>query len=142
MQERLRSSRSGGSCWNCRKRRNSRMRFLLISDTHGNLGIVNALAARVQADAVIHAGDFGFYDDGSYDRLSEREIGLQIMHSGLPRDEKTRMMMLPRSERIVAARAARLLGEFQAYVDGAASICVPVYADRKSTRLNSSHANI
>ena len=49
------------------------MRFLLISDTHGNLGIINELAARVQANAVIHAGDFGFYDDGSYDRLSERE---------------------------------------------------------------------
>lgn len=104
------------------------MRFLLISDTHGNLGIINELAARVQADAVIHAGDLGFYDDGSYDRLSEREIALQITHSDLPRDEKTHMMMLPRSERIVAARAARLLGEFQAYVDGAVTLCVPVYA--------------
>ena len=34
------------------------MRLLLISDTHGRLGVVNELAARVQADAVIHAGDF------------------------------------------------------------------------------------
>jgi len=38
------------------------MRFSLTSDTHGNLGVINDLAARVQADAVIHAGDFGFYD--------------------------------------------------------------------------------
>lgn len=53
------------------------MRLLLISDTHGKLGVGNDLAARAQADAVIHAGDFGFHDDGSYERLSEREIGLQ-----------------------------------------------------------------
>ncbi len=36
------------------------MRLLLISDTHGKLGIINELADRVKADAVIHPGDFGF----------------------------------------------------------------------------------
>jgi len=35
------------------------MRLLLISDTHGMLGIINDLAAHVRANAVIHAGDFG-----------------------------------------------------------------------------------
>ncbi len=35
------------------------MRLLLLSDTHGMLGIINDLAAHVRADAVIHAGDFG-----------------------------------------------------------------------------------
>ncbi len=104
------------------------MRFLLLSDTHGKLGLINALAAQVRADAVVHAGDFGFYDEGSYQRLSERELGLQITHSGLPGDEKDRLIQLPWSERIAAARAARLLGEFQSYIDGAASFGVPVYA--------------
>ncbi|NOY68104.1 MAG: hypothetical protein GXP53_01230 [Deltaproteobacteria bacterium] len=33
------------------------MRLLLISDTHGKLGIINELARHVRADAVIHAGD-------------------------------------------------------------------------------------
>ena len=37
------------------------MRLLLISDTHGKLDIINELSAQTQADAVIHAGDFGFY---------------------------------------------------------------------------------
>ena len=50
------------------------MRFLLISDTHGKLGIINELVAETQTDAVIHAGDFGFYDDDSYERLSEEEL--------------------------------------------------------------------
>jgi predicted phosphodiesterase len=104
------------------------MRFLLISDTHGKLGIINELAARTQADAVIHAGDFGFHDDGSYEWLSEREIGLHITHSGLPQDEKAHILTLPRVERIAAVKAAGLLGEFQTYIDGDKSFCVPVYA--------------
>ncbi len=44
------------------------MRFLLLSDTHGKLGIINDLAADFRADAVIHAGDFGFYDEGRQKR--------------------------------------------------------------------------
>jgi hypothetical protein len=48
------------------------MQLLLISDTHGKLSTINELSSRVQADAVIHAGDFGFYDDGSFERLSDR----------------------------------------------------------------------
>ena len=70
------------------------MRFLLLSDTHGKLGIINELAADLQADAVIHAGDFGFYDDTSYERLSKRELRLQIKHSGLPIKDKQRVLAL------------------------------------------------
>ena len=43
------------------------MRLLLISDTHGKLGIIEKRSAQTQANPVIHAGDFGFYDDGSFD---------------------------------------------------------------------------
>ena len=59
------------------------MRFLLLSDTHGKLGVISELAAKVRADAVIHAGDFGFYDEGSYERLSDRELRLHTTHSDL-----------------------------------------------------------
>ena len=48
------------------------MRFLLLSDTHGKLGIINDLAADVRADAVIHAGDFGFYDSSTPSRGSRQ----------------------------------------------------------------------
>ena len=57
------------------------MRLLLISDTHGKLGAINELSSIVQADAVIHAGDFGFYDDESFERLSDRELRLHVTHS-------------------------------------------------------------
>lgn len=33
-------------------------RILMISDTHGNLDIINEKVAQTNADMVIHAGDF------------------------------------------------------------------------------------
>ena len=51
------------------------------------LGTVNESAAQVQVDAVIHAGNFGFYDEDSFERLSDRELRLHVVHADLPRAE-------------------------------------------------------
>jgi hypothetical protein len=59
------------------------MRLLLISDTHGHLEPIDQLARDSRADAVVHAGDFGFYDDQSVNRLGSRELFLRIVHSDL-----------------------------------------------------------
>ena len=56
-------------------------KILLISDTHGDLDIINDRVADTNADMVIHAGDFGFYDDGSVNYLSTRELRLLVAHS-------------------------------------------------------------
>lgn len=64
------------------------MRLLLLSDTHGHLDTIDGLARSVRADAIVHAGDFGFYDDASVDRLESRELFLRIVHSDLPADLK------------------------------------------------------
>ena len=104
------------------------MRFLLISDTHGKLGVIDELTARVHAGVVIHAGDFGFFDDESFDRLSDRELRLHIVHSDLPRAAKDRILALSRNDMIGAARDRRLLGAFQSFLDGVESFHVPVYA--------------
>lgn len=47
-------------------------RMLLISDTHGNIDIINNLAEKTNVDMVIHAGDFGFYNETSYRHISSR----------------------------------------------------------------------
>jgi hypothetical protein len=59
------------------------MRFLLISDTHRKLGVIDESAAQVQADAMIHAGHFGLCERGSYERVSERE-GIEVMRYSDP----------------------------------------------------------
>ena len=104
------------------------MRFLLISDTHGKLGIINELAVQTHADAVIHAGDFGFYDHGSHERLSNRDLRLNIIHSDLSADDKDRILSFSRDEQVQALRRYCLLGEFPAYLDVDKSFHVPVYA--------------
>ena len=104
------------------------LRLLLISDTHGKLDIINDLADQVQADGVIHAGDFGFYDDGSYERLSNRELSLQVIHSDLPKADKDALLALPPSDRIKAVKEALPLSEFPDYVAGRKRFRFPVYA--------------
>ena len=104
------------------------MRLLLISDTHGKLGIINELARHVRAEAVIHAGDFGFFDHGSFERLSDRELKLHVAHSGLLQTEKEQILVLSRNNLIEAVRENRLLGGFQSYLDGVNSFQVPLYA--------------
>jgi hypothetical protein len=105
------------------------MRLLLITDTHGKIGSINELAAHVRADAVLHAGDFGFYDDGSFERLSDRELRLHVVHADLPRAEKDRLLTLSRNDLIEQSRKHRLLGEFQSYIDGHESFLVPLLPD-------------
>jgi len=104
------------------------MRFLILSDTHGKLGVINDLAAEVGADAVIHAGDFGFYDEGSYERLSERELRLHIIHSDLEAETKKEILGLSHEKRIEACRKACPLSELPMYIDGRLHFAVPVYA--------------
>ena len=104
------------------------MRFLLISDTHGTLALIDEVAAEVGAEAVIHAGDFGFFDRGSVDRLSDRELRLLVAHSELAESDKGRILGLSRTEMGEAVLEHRLLGGFQSYLDGSRSFQVPVYA--------------
>lgn len=90
-------------------------RILLISDTHGNLDIINEKAAQTKADFVIHAGDFGFYDEQSISRLSPRELRLLVSHSPVWRqynvDKQTRRETL-----IEIIKTHRLLGDFPDYI--------------------------
>lgn len=103
-------------------------RFLLISDTHGDLDLINGAVEKVRADAVIHAGDFGFYDQGSYLRLPKRELELTVRHSSLPTDEKSRLLRLPANAMIEELRERSLLSQLPDYLAGIKSFDVPIFA--------------
>lgn len=47
-------------------------RILCIADIRGDLSLLNTLAASTRASAVIHTGDFGFYDENSLHTISEK----------------------------------------------------------------------
>lgn len=102
-------------------------KILLISDTHGNLDIINEKALQVKADIVIHAGDFGFYDEQSILRLSPRELRLLVTHS--PYWNKYNVdKQTDRKDLIEIVKNHKLLGDFPEYISGKKQFSVPVYA--------------
>jgi predicted phosphodiesterase len=104
------------------------MRILLLSDTHGDLSWINDRAEETGADAVIHAGDFGFYDEESPERLSDRELALRIVHSPLPEAQKRQAFSLSREERLEIVKRKLPLSELPEYLSGERRFRVPVYA--------------
>lgn len=103
-------------------------RLLLLSDTHGALAQVDELSARVGAHAVLHAGDFGFYDDESVDRLEARELFLRVIHSHLPDEEKKKAKKLSGDKMRSFIRNELPLSDFGAWLREGRGFRVPVYA--------------
>lgn len=104
------------------------MKILLISDTHGELRWINLRVRETGADAVIHAGDFGFYDEESPERLSDRELALRIVHSSLPEEQRKKAFDMSREARIALIRERLPLSDLPAYLRGEKMFSVPVYA--------------
>ncbi len=102
-------------------------KILLISDTHGNLNLINQLVEQESADYVIHAGDFGFYETESLFRLSHRELRLLVTHSAYKNEYNVDNSTDPDTLREIIKKHA-LLGSFQSYLDGESTFSVPVYA--------------
>lgn len=102
-------------------------KILLISDTHGNLDLINDLVTTVNPNLVIHAGDFGFYDNQSLYRLSQRELRLLVKHSPF-KDKYPVESTTPKKELIDIIQQHQLLGTFQDYLDKQKTFTVPVYA--------------
>ena len=65
------------------------MKVIALSDTHGNIDIINELAKRHQADAVLHCGDFGFFTYQRLEEITKKELYLNLAHwPSVPRDVK------------------------------------------------------
>ena len=102
-------------------------RALLLSDTHGNIDIINTLVEKTNVDMVIHAGDFGFYNESSFKHISDRELLLLISHSPHWKDyqvDKT----TTRETLTEIVKKHHLLGNFQDYQENKKQFSVPVYA--------------
>ncbi|HVV69023.1 MAG TPA: metallophosphoesterase [Gammaproteobacteria bacterium] len=103
------------------------IKILLISDTHGRLDIINDLIEKTKVDLVIHAGDFGFYNESSYRHISSRELRLLISHSPYGKDYRVDKQT-SREMLIEIVKRHQLLGDFSAYQDGNKRFDVPIYA--------------
>src|ERR1700733_5994811 len=102
------------------------IKILLISDTHGHLDVINNLVEKTNADIVIHAGDFGFYNESSYKHISSRELLLLVSHSPYWKEYRVDKHT-PREKLIDIVKRHQLLGDFSDYQDGKKKFKVPVY---------------
>lgn len=60
------------------------MRLLLISHTHRKLDVIDELGGRACAEAGYPRRGFGFFDDGSYERLSDRRSFTALAEISFP----------------------------------------------------------
>lgn len=84
-------------------------RIACVADVRGNLSLFNQIAAETGAQAIIHTGDFGFYDNASLERISDRTLRHLVQYSTLI-DPNLRTQLLaadpPRGPAAAAAAAA------------------------------------
>lgn len=58
-------------------------RIACVADVRGNISLFNQIAAETRAQAIIHTGDFGFYDSASLERISDRTLRHLVQYSTL-----------------------------------------------------------
>ncbi|KAA1111348.1 hypothetical protein PGTUg99_004247 [Puccinia graminis f. sp. tritici] len=70
-------------------------RILCIADLRGAISQINHLAKQFNAVAVIHSGDFGFYEPSSLDRISDRTLRHLIQYSSLITSQFRSQLLAP-----------------------------------------------
>lgn len=120
-------------------------KILCISETHGLLSSINDLARKTGATAVIHTGDFGFYEKESVARLNDRDLRSTVIHNPrLTSGERQKFLRLaPHELRKLIDRIMRdlenvydpkltlhplILSEWPLFASAKVSFEVPVYA--------------
>ncbi|KNZ44715.1 hypothetical protein VP01_88g7 [Puccinia sorghi] len=70
-------------------------RILCIADLRGAISQINILAKQFNAVAVIHSGDFGFYEPSSLDRISDRTLRHIIQYCSLITSQFRSQLLAP-----------------------------------------------
>ncbi|PWN49084.1 hypothetical protein IE53DRAFT_318251 [Violaceomyces palustris] len=119
-------------------------RILCVADVRGNISSLNKLAAENNAKAIIHTGDFGFYEASSLERISDRTLRHLVQYSTLISTQLRNKLLGPEQARTpapantsngpgnslrqqVQAHAEPLLSEFPYLLDGRLKLDVPVF---------------
>ncbi|KAM0788692.1 hypothetical protein ACM66B_002789 [Microbotryomycetes sp. NB124-2] len=70
-------------------------RILCVADIRGSISSLNALAAEHSASAIIHTGDFGFYEKSSLATVSDRTLKHLVQYSALISPEFRSQLLAP-----------------------------------------------
>ncbi|KAI8984929.1 hypothetical protein BD414DRAFT_537385 [Trametes punicea] len=104
-------------------------RLLCIADIRGRLSALNDLAREANASAIIHTGDFGFFEASSLDRINDRTLRHLTMYSPLIPTAQRNHLLAPENppSAIRSTVTINLLSEFPLLLSGQIKLQVPVY---------------
>ncbi|TCD69176.1 hypothetical protein EIP91_008472 [Steccherinum ochraceum] len=104
-------------------------RLLCIADIRGRLSALNDLAREANASAVIHTGDFGFFEASSLDRINDRTLRHLTMYSPLIPTAQRSHLLSPENpaSAIRSTVTISLLSEFPLLLSGQIKLQIPVY---------------
>ncbi|RXW21172.1 hypothetical protein EST38_g4664 [Candolleomyces aberdarensis] len=104
-------------------------RILCVADIRGRLSALNDLAREANAKAIIHTGDFGFFESSSLDKINDRTLRHLTMYSPLiPSAQRTHLLSNDNPPSVIRATVnIELLSEFPLLLAGQIKLQVPVY---------------
>ncbi|KAJ7895660.1 Ser/Thr protein phosphatase [Mycena olivaceomarginata] len=104
-------------------------RILCIADIRGRLSALNDLARDANAHAIIHTGDFGFFETNSLERINDRTLRHLTMYSPLiPSAQRTHLLAPDNPPAVIRSTVdISLLSEFPLLLSGTLKLKVPVY---------------
>ncbi|KAI5827342.1 hypothetical protein K523DRAFT_309641 [Schizophyllum commune Tattone D] len=104
-------------------------RILCIADIRGRLSALNDLAREANAHAVIHTGDFGFFEEESLQRINDRTLRHLTMYSPLIPAAQRQHLLAPENSASTIRQTVNinLLSEFPLLLSGQIKLQVPVY---------------
>ncbi|TFK43129.1 hypothetical protein BDQ12DRAFT_622014 [Crucibulum laeve] len=104
-------------------------RILCIADIRGRISALNDLARDANAKAIIHTGDFGFFEAESLDRINDRTLRHLTMYSPLiPSAQRTHLLAPDNPPAVIRSTVnIELLSEFPLLLSGQIKLQIPVY---------------
>ncbi|KAI6168903.1 hypothetical protein EDD17DRAFT_1523517 [Pisolithus thermaeus] len=104
-------------------------RILCLADIRGHLSALNDLARETNAKAIIHTGDFGFFESHSIQRISDRTLRHLAMYSPLiPTAQKDRLLSPENTPSTIRSTVdISLISEFPLLLSGQIKLQVPVF---------------
>lgn len=104
-----------------------RTRILVVNDVRGRLALLNELAKAENADYVISTGNFGFFDDTSYQTIREDELRDRMVKiSRIPAD-KHHIGNLSAPELRNYGKTNHILSDLPLFLRKEKTLTVPVY---------------
>ncbi|KAH9987382.1 hypothetical protein BJV77DRAFT_1026131 [Russula vinacea] len=104
-------------------------RILCVADIRGHLSSLNDMVREENAKAVIHTGDFGFFEASSVERIHDRTLRHLIMYSPLIPNAQRQHLLSPDNPLPTIRNTVNIsmLSEFPLLLSGQIKLQVPVF---------------